>query len=112
MYAQAIRKPPVPRRGRANNQVRLNMFKGCAFSDVGLDCIKYLKLGDPACGTGGMLIETIHHIKNVTSAYGKIYGQENNLATSSIARMNLFLHRENDLHIKQGRIPSGARVHD
>ena len=46
MYAQAVRKPPVPRRGWTNNQVRLNMFKGCAFSDVGLDCIKYLKLGD------------------------------------------------------------------
>ena len=46
MYAQAVRKPSVPQHGRANNQVRLNMFKGCAFSDVGLDCIKYLKLGE------------------------------------------------------------------
>ena len=57
---------------------------------------------DPACGTGGMLIEAIHHISNVTSAYGKIYGQENNLATSSIARMNLFLHGADDFHIAQG----------
>ncbi len=57
---------------------------------------------DPACGTGGMLIEAIHHIRNITSAYGKIYGQENNLATSSIARMNLFLHGANDFHITQG----------
>ena len=57
---------------------------------------------DPACGIGGMLIEAIHHMKNVTSAYGKIYGQENNLATSSIARMNLFLNGANDFHIAQG----------
>ena len=57
---------------------------------------------DPACGTGGMLIEAIHYIKNAQSAYGKIYGQENNLATSSIARMNLFLHGANDFHIAQG----------
>ena len=57
---------------------------------------------DPACGTGGMLIEAIHHIKNVTSTYGKIYGQENNLATSSIARMNLFLHGADDFYIAQG----------
>ena len=57
---------------------------------------------DPACGTGGMLIEAIHHIKSVTSAYGKIYGQENNLATSSIARMNLFLHGADDFYIAQG----------
>lgn len=57
---------------------------------------------DPACGTGGMLIEAIHYIGNDISAYGKIYGQENNLATSSIARMNLFLHGANDFHIAQG----------
>ena len=59
MYAQAVRKPPVPRRGWANNQVRLNMFKGCAFPDVQLDCIKYLKLGDPVRGGGGILMKSI-----------------------------------------------------
>lgn len=57
---------------------------------------------DPACGTGGMLIEAIHHINNDTSTYGKIYGQENNLATSAIARMNLFLHGGRDFQIAQG----------
>jgi len=32
MYAQAVRKPPVPRRGRANNQVHLNSVqKGVHF---------------------------------------------------------------------------------
>jgi type I restriction enzyme M protein len=47
---------------------------------------------DPACGTGGMLIEAIRHIDNDHMTYGKIYGQEKNLSTSAIARMNLFLH--------------------
>lgn len=65
MYAQAVRKPPVPRRGWANNQVRLNMFKGCAFSDVGLDCIKYLKLGDPAAGSGNFLTETCLALRRI-----------------------------------------------
>lgn len=60
MYAQAVRKPPIPRRGRANNQVRLNMFKRCAFSDVGLDCIKYLKLGEK---TLSALIQTNDSVK-------------------------------------------------
>ena len=46
---------------------------------------------DPACGTGGMLIEAIRHIHNDHMTYGKIYGQEKNLSTSAIARMNLFL---------------------
>lgn len=57
---------------------------------------------DPACGTGGMCIESIHHMKNSKLAYGKIYGQENNLSTSAIARMNLYLHGAKDVHIKQG----------
>ena len=57
---------------------------------------------DPACGTGGMLIEAIHHINNDKLTYGRIYGQEKNLATSAIARMNLFLHGAKDFKIIQG----------
>ncbi len=57
---------------------------------------------DPACGTGGMLIEAIHHINNDRLTYGRIYGQEKNLATSAIARMNLFLHGAKDFKIVQG----------
>lgn len=62
------------------------------------DCV----LIDPACGTGGMLIEAIRHINNRQMTYGKIYGQENNLSTSAIARMNLFLHGASDFKIAQG----------
>ena len=57
---------------------------------------------DPACGTGGMLIEAIHHMHNDRLAYGRIFGQENNLSTSAIARMNLYLHGAKDVQIKQG----------
>jgi type I restriction enzyme M protein len=57
---------------------------------------------DPACGTGGMLIEAIRNMNNDKRSYGKIYGQEKNLATSAIARMNLFLHGARDFKIKQG----------
>lgn len=60
---------------------------------------------DPACGTGGMLIEAIHHIKEKGTemdTYGKMYAQEKNLSTSAIARMNLFLHGASDFHIVQG----------
>ena len=57
---------------------------------------------DPACGTGGMLIEAIHHMQNDRLAYGRIYGQENNLSTSAIARMNLYLHGAKDIQIRQG----------
>ncbi|MCU5103626.1 N-6 DNA methylase [Bacillus cereus] len=57
---------------------------------------------DPACGTGGMLIEAIRNMNNDRRTYGKIYGQEKNLATSAIARMNLFLHGARDFKVKQG----------
>jgi type I restriction enzyme M protein len=57
---------------------------------------------DPACGTGGMLIEAIRHIDNDHMTYGKIYGQEKNLSTSAIARMNLFLHGAREFKVVQG----------
>ncbi len=57
---------------------------------------------DPACGTGGMLIEAIRYMANDQLAYGRIYGQEKNLSTSAIARMNLFLHGARDFKITQG----------
>lgn len=58
---------------------------------------------DPACGTGGMLIEVIEHVKarggRPQTLWGKLYGQERVLATSSIARMNLLLHGIEDFYI-------------
>lgn len=57
---------------------------------------------DPACGTGGMLIEAIRYMHNDQLTYGKIYGQEKNLSTSAIARMNLFLHGARDFKVTQG----------
>jgi type I restriction enzyme M protein len=61
---------------------------------------------DPTCGTGGMLLEAIHHVQetrgDVRSLWGKLYGQEKNLTTSAIARMNLFLHGANDFKIVRG----------
>lgn len=61
---------------------------------------------DPACGTGGMLLESLHHVRetggNENLMLGKLYGQEKNLTTSGIARMNLFLHGSEDFHIQRG----------
>jgi len=61
---------------------------------------------DPACGTGGMLLESLHHVKEHGGdehlMLGKLYGQEKNLTTSTIARMNLFLHGAEDFHIERG----------
>jgi type I restriction-modification system DNA methylase subunit len=46
---------------------------------------------DPTCGTGGMLLEAIHHVKetrgDVRTLWGKLYGQEKNLTTYAISRV-------------------------
>ena len=57
---------------------------------------------DPACGTGGMLIEAIRYMNDDKLSYGRIFGQEKNIETSAIARMNLFLHGARDFKIMQG----------
>ncbi len=61
---------------------------------------------DPACGTGGMLLEAIHHVRgnggNIKTLYGRLLGQEKNLTTSAIARMNLLLHGVEDFRIVRG----------
>jgi type I restriction system adenine methylase HsdM len=58
---------------------------------------------DPACGTGGMLIEVIQHVKDAGGRpqrlWGKLFGQEKVLTTSGIARMNLLLHGVEDFRI-------------
>ena len=61
---------------------------------------------DPACGTGGMLMEAIHHVRenhgDDRTLWGKLFGQEKNLTTSAIARMNLFLHGASDFQVVRG----------
>ncbi|MCB1159180.1 MAG: SAM-dependent DNA methyltransferase [Leptospiraceae bacterium] len=59
---------------------------------------------DPACGTGGMLLESVNHLKENKKDYRtlKLYGQEKNLTSSSIARMNMFLHGIEDFEIIRG----------
>lgn len=61
---------------------------------------------DPAAGTGGMLLEAVSHVRQAGQRaelmLGKLYGQEKNQTTSSIARMNLFLHGVEDFHIVRG----------
>lgn len=58
---------------------------------------------DPACGTGGMLLGAIEHVQRTggdpRTFFGKIYGQEKNLTTASIARMNLVLHGIEDFQV-------------
>ena len=61
---------------------------------------------DPACGTGGMLLETLHQVREAGGderlMLRHLFGQEKNLTTAAIARMNLFLHGAEDFEIVRG----------
>jgi len=56
---------------------------------------------DPTCGSAGMLISCIAHLKARGQEWRNVhvYGQEINALTSAIGRMNLFLHGVEDFHI-------------
>ena len=51
-----------------------------------------------------MLLECVDHLKNSKEDYRtlKLFGQEKNLTSSSIARMNMFLHGIEDFQIHRG----------
>jgi type I restriction enzyme M protein len=59
---------------------------------------------DPTCGSGGMLIQSYHEVqrqgKNAKSL--SLNGQEMNLNTWAICKMNMFLHDINDAVIERG----------
>ena len=59
---------------------------------------------DPTCGSAGMLISAIAHLKNQNKEWRnvKLYGQEITTLTSTIARMNLLLHGVKDFVIVNG----------
>jgi len=82
----------------------MNMFKLVHFQNRKCDCIKNLKLGDPTCGSGGILISCIDHIKSRGQEWRnvKVYGQEIIPPTASICRMNLFLHGVKEFTIRTG----------
>lgn len=59
---------------------------------------------DPTCGSGGILLNSALHLKEQKKEYRtlKLYGQELNLITSAIARMNMFMHNVDEFQIVQG----------
>ena len=59
---------------------------------------------DPTCGSGGILLSSALHLKAQGKEYRtlKLYGQELNLITSAIARINMFMHNVDEFLIVQG----------
>lgn len=59
---------------------------------------------DPTCGTGGMLLNGVLDLRDEGQEWRsvKLYGQEVNLLTSAIARMNMFLHDIEEFDVLRG----------
>ncbi|MFP4028465.1 MAG: N-6 DNA methylase [Candidatus Brocadiia bacterium] len=64
-----------------------------------------MRVYDPCCGSGGMLIYSASHIREDNGGSMEdisLYGQERNLNTWAIAEMNILLHNLPDARIAKG----------
>ena len=59
---------------------------------------------DFACGSGSLLLNVRKHIVEAGGTIGKVYGQEKNITTYNLARMNMLLHgmKETEFEIFHG----------
>ena len=77
-----------------------------------------MRVGDPTCGSGGMLIESARHVADIEGKrLGQpvnitLHGQEKNLGTWAIAKMNLLLHGLRDARIEKGDTIRNPRLLD
>ena len=63
-----------------------------------------MRIYDPCCGSGGMLVYSADHLeeKGHDPAEISLYGQERNLNTWGICKMNMFLHNLISARIERG----------
>ncbi|MBG0508810.1 SAM-dependent DNA methyltransferase [Agrobacterium sp. MOPV5] len=77
-----------------------------------------MRISDPTCGSGGMLVQVAEHVaklegKRLGEALNiTLHGQEKNLGTWAIAKMNLLLHGLRDARIEKGDTIRNPRLLD
>ncbi|HOC32410.1 MAG TPA: type I restriction-modification system subunit M, partial [Armatimonadota bacterium] len=59
---------------------------------------------DFACGSGSLLMNVRRRVQQAGGTIGRIYGQEKNITTYNLARMNMLLHgvKDSEFHIHHG----------
>lgn len=59
---------------------------------------------DFACGSGSLLLNVRNKLKDAGGSVGRIYGQETNITTYNLARMNMLLHgvKDSEFEIHHG----------
>jgi type I restriction enzyme M protein len=63
-----------------------------------------MKVYDPSCGSGGMLVQSSNYLANPRENPEnlQLFGQERNLSTWTICKLNMFLHGFFDADIRSG----------
>ncbi|MBI3292480.1 MAG: SAM-dependent DNA methyltransferase [Elusimicrobia bacterium] len=77
-----------------------------------LDPQEKMYVCDPTCGSGGMLIQCVHHLKCRGRNFKDIvlHGQEKNIGTWAICKMNILLHGLSGARIEKGDTIRGPKL--
>jgi type I restriction enzyme M protein len=63
-----------------------------------------MRICDPACGSGGMLVQSVYHLreKGQNPKNISLFGQERNIGTWAICKMNMLLHGLSSARLEKG----------
>jgi type I restriction enzyme M protein len=69
-----------------------------------LDPHEKMRICDPACGSGGMLVQSVYHLRDIGQNPRNIslFGQERNIGTWAICKMNMLLHGLSSARLEKG----------
>jgi type I restriction enzyme M protein len=69
-----------------------------------LDPREQMRICDPTCGSGGMLVQSVHHLGKAGQNPKDIslFGQEKNIGTWAICKMNMLLHGLQSARLEKG----------
>jgi type I restriction enzyme M protein len=69
-----------------------------------LDPQEKMRICDPACGSGGMLVQSVYHLREIGQNPKNIslYGQGRNINTWAICKMNMLLHGLASARLEKG----------
>ncbi len=69
-----------------------------------LDPHEKMRICDPACGSGGMLVQSVYHLREIGQNTRNIslFGQEKNIGTWAICKMNMLLHGLSSARLEKG----------
>ncbi|MDB8576446.1 N-6 DNA methylase [Turicibacter sanguinis] len=96
-YAHTLHTVRIVHNAHSVHRSRVQKGKSC-------DCINFVRATVPTSGSGGMLIQSVDYIKSKGGNPNNLslYGQEKNLNTWAICKMNLLLHGLSDHRIEKG----------